>query len=356
MALPPRDRTRRRAAAVPREPRAEPDAAGPHRRSRGHASRARRTRARRSAHARALVEACAKCAATCRAPGDLLERAARASPAQRRRSAARQSSRAHRQAATKRWRCSTPRRRSTATRGSQRGRLLDRLGRYDEAWRDLVDGQAAAGAERPAGSPTTRRPSKRFSRGCSASSCARTSSCCRARRCARDVPQPIFIMGFPRSGTTLIEQVLSSHRAVRAGGELPFIRELRQFSLLQFAGARVVSRESCAHLDRGQALCRDAVSRLLPRARRAVRTPRARASLSSPTRCRSTRSGCRCCAWRFLQRPSCACCAIRSMSASPCLSHNLTHGFNCGYRMEDIVHHLIAVEGLVDALCTRDAD
>ena len=38
-----------------------------------------------------------------------------------------------------------------------------------------------------------------------------------------DVPQPIFIMGFPRSGTTMIEQVLASHPAVRAGGELTFI-------------------------------------------------------------------------------------------------------------------------------------
>ena len=43
-------------------------------------------------------------------------------------------------------------------------------------------------------------------------------------------------MGFPRSGTTLIEQVLASHSAVRAGGELSFVSELRQFSLQQFAG------------------------------------------------------------------------------------------------------------------------
>jgi hypothetical protein len=28
------------------------------------------------------------------------------------------------------------------------------------------------------------------------------------------------------------------------------------------------------------------------------------------------------------------------------LSHNMTHGFNCGYRIEDIVHHLLAVADL----------
>lgn len=34
-------------------------------------------------------------------------------------------------------------------------------------------------------------------------------------------PTPIFIIGMPRSGTTLVEQVLSSHSRIAAGGELP---------------------------------------------------------------------------------------------------------------------------------------
>jgi Sulfotransferase family len=37
--------------------------------------------------------------------------------------------------------------------------------------------------------------------------------------------QPIFILGFPRSGTTLTEQALSSHPRISAGDELPFINE-----------------------------------------------------------------------------------------------------------------------------------
>ncbi len=36
---------------------------------------------------------------------------------------------------------------------------------------------------------------------------------------------PILIIGMPRSGTTLVEQIVSSHRAVRAGGELNFWNE-----------------------------------------------------------------------------------------------------------------------------------
>ena len=37
----------------------------------------------------------------------------------------------------------------------------------------------------------------------------------------KDVAQPIFIVGFPRSGTTMIEQTLSAHPEIAAGDELP---------------------------------------------------------------------------------------------------------------------------------------
>lgn len=36
------------------------------------------------------------------------------------------------------------------------------------------------------------------------------------------MPAPVFILGLPRSGTTLVEQILSSHPAVAAGGERAF--------------------------------------------------------------------------------------------------------------------------------------
>jgi hypothetical protein len=37
---------------------------------------------------------------------------------------------------------------------------------------------------------------------------------------------PIFVLGFPRSGTTLLEQTLSSHSAITAGDELPLVTQL----------------------------------------------------------------------------------------------------------------------------------
>ena len=41
----------------------------------------------------------------------------------------------------------------------------------------------------------------------------------------RDDPTPVLILGLPRSGTTLVEQILSCHPDVHAGGELPFWTE-----------------------------------------------------------------------------------------------------------------------------------
>ncbi len=44
----------------------------------------------------------------------------------------------------------------------------------------------------------------------------------------KDLPatQPLFILGFPRSGTSLTEKILTAHSQVCAGGELPFIQDL----------------------------------------------------------------------------------------------------------------------------------
>ncbi|WP_170411655.1 tetratricopeptide repeat-containing sulfotransferase family protein [Ruegeria atlantica] len=38
-----------------------------------------------------------------------------------------------------------------------------------------------------------------------------------------DLPRPIFVIGLPRSGTTLVERILSSHSGVQGLGELPTI-------------------------------------------------------------------------------------------------------------------------------------
>lgn len=56
---------------------------------------------------------------------------------------------------------------------------------------------------------------------------------------ARPAPfRPIFVLGLPRSGTTLVEQILSRHPQVSAGGELP---HLNRWGLDLATGARALT-------------------------------------------------------------------------------------------------------------------
>ena len=106
----------------------------------------------------------------------------------------------------------------------EKGRLLDQMGRYDEAFAAFAEGKrrlrevtgqsylegfAAQQAERLAGFFVQKR--------------LHTLPQARVRR---DVAQPLFIVGFPRSGTTLLEQTLTAHPRIAAGDELPIVAEL----------------------------------------------------------------------------------------------------------------------------------
>ena len=41
-----------------------------------------------------------------------------------------------------------------------------------------------------------------------------------------EIVQPIFIVGMPRSGTSLVEQIIASHHAVHGGGELEYLADI----------------------------------------------------------------------------------------------------------------------------------
>ncbi len=50
----------------------------------------------------------------------------------------------------------------------------------------------------------------------------------RGRQWGDPDPRPVFIVGLPRSGTTLVEQILASHRLVHGAGELPDVQRVFQ--------------------------------------------------------------------------------------------------------------------------------
>ena len=108
----------------------------------------------------------------------------------------------------------------------RKGRLLDRLGRYDEAFAAWSEGKAQLrkavghGWQEAAAVGLCSRQRGFFTQ-------QRLAHLPRARVPVGE-PVPLFIMGFPRSGTTLTEQMLSAHPAIAAGGELPLIGEIAE--------------------------------------------------------------------------------------------------------------------------------
>jgi tetratricopeptide (TPR) repeat protein len=52
-----------------------------------------------------------------------------------------------------------------------------------------------------------------------------------------DAPRPIFIVGMPRSGTSLVEQILASHSSVHGAGELRFAGRIMAPIVRRFAAA-----------------------------------------------------------------------------------------------------------------------
>ncbi|MBV9655389.1 MAG: sulfotransferase [Acetobacteraceae bacterium] len=106
----------------------------------------------------------------------------------------------------------------------EKGAVLDRLDRTDEAFEAFAAGKRKA---REAGALHYRADEAQ-------SLATRLKTFFSAGRLARlpragireDGAQPVFVLGFPRSGTTLVEQMLSAHPRIAAGDELPIIGDI----------------------------------------------------------------------------------------------------------------------------------
>ena len=163
----------------------------------------------------------------------------------------------------------------------------------------------------------------------------------------RDVPQPLFIVGFPRSGTTMIEQTLSAHPRISAGDELPVIGELTAL-LPRMLNSPLPYPSALADLwlgDQREGLD-NARDYYLQRARQlgALREGASRFTDKMPLN--ETHLGL--ISLMFPEAP------IIHLLRHPLdvvlsvFSHHLTHGFLCAYDLTSIAKHYLLVMDLVE--------
>lgn len=222
----------------------------------------------------------------------------------------------------------------------ERGQLHDRLGRYAEAWSDFEAANSAL-AEEAGGLSYDTAAVEAFFDALKGFFFAESMSGFPVASLRTDVAQPIFIVGAPRSGTTLVERILATHSRIQAGGELPFIADLREFSekilpgpnfpqnlaairlgderyaAQMFRDYYLVRRDERIRVDHGIAFVTDKMpfnEIYLPLIRMA-----------------------------FPQSPVIYVLRHPLDVAISMFSNKLNHGFHCSYRFENIIHHLTAV-------------
>ncbi len=114
------------------------------------------------------------------------------------------------------------------------GRALDAVGDYDAAFAAYA---AANGDSRRAAKP---RPAEYDARAQErlVDDLIRAFPRATSEECARaPAPNPLFICGMFRSGSTLVEQILASHSRVTAGGEMALLPALARENLLPRLGS-----------------------------------------------------------------------------------------------------------------------
>lgn len=87
------------------------------------------------------------------------------------------------------------------------------LGRYEEAWRSLAAGNAVMRARNPFDAARQAVFLDRLATAC-------TAPHPRIPSTPTPGPQPIFVLGLTRSGTTMLDRMLGNHSQVRSAGEM----------------------------------------------------------------------------------------------------------------------------------------
>jgi tetratricopeptide (TPR) repeat protein len=229
----------------------------------------------------------------------------------------------------------------------QRGRLRDQVGRYAEAWPDFVEGKRKLARESGGPRQYQAQAIEALFGGCKQFFTSEHVAALPRAAQRAEVPQPIFITGFPRSGTTLVEQILCSHSRVHAGGELTFIGELRKLAdeLLpgperfpgNLARSCTADRHYVATLFRDY-YCARAEQYGLFKAGRPFFTDKMPFNEIHLPLIKMAFPHAK--IVHVVRHPLDVCVSM--------LANNMTHGFGCAYRIEDITHQLALVFDLVE--------
>ena len=225
----------------------------------------------------------------------------------------------------------------------ERGLIKDRIGDFDGAWEDFVEAKRSLAIE-AGGLRYDAGAVEKFFGELRETFDSNTMRLLPKAAHRAGTAQPLFIVGAPRSGTTLVERILASHPSIAAGGELPFIQDMRVFSekLLPEAGfpknvaaACVADRRHVVTLFRDFYLAqRD--ERFEPACGTEFVTDKMPFNEMYLPLIR-------------LAFPECPVVHVsrhRLDVAISMFSNKLNHGFHCAYRIKDILHHLNAVAEL----------
>lgn len=107
-------------------------------------------------------------------------------------------------------------------------RVLDSLGQYEEAWSYFIKGNKLT--ETPYDAVAHRLRTENMKKFYS------HAGMMALPKSTIDTKRPIFIVGMPRSGTSLVEQILAAHPKVFGGGELTYMSDVRDV-IMQRPGA-----------------------------------------------------------------------------------------------------------------------
>jgi Tfp pilus assembly protein PilF len=232
-----------------------------------------------------------------------------------------------------------------ATELLEKGRLLDRVGRYGEAFAAFVEGKRLA--REATGLGYMEEHAQQLA--------ARLKGFFTETRLAilpraeprDDMAQPIFILGFPRSGTTLVEQTLSAHPRICAGDELPFVNEITD-AMMRLLNSPLAYPEALAELwmgDRRHGLD-DLRDYYLERVRQLGIIEPGTAWFTDKMPLNETHLGL--IALMFPRSPLIHVLRHPLDIVLSTFSNHLTHGFYCSYALETAARHLALTLELVE--------